>query len=426
MFSRNYLLLVLLVSITLLFSITSTVAAQTPIPKTCPSVVAEALSALGTNCANVARNTSCYGHDTVVHTAFSQDVPYNQPAQRADLSMTKTIQTGPLDLANELWGLNVMSVNANLPNDLQPQHLVYIQMGGVEIENAVPIESAVQLPEHGLLVTTSSQTDLLTWPSPSIPGHTSEIITTVPAGASVSLDAVNPASNFVRAVYQNQVGWLNKLAIESSANLNTLVTIGPDSMTPMQSFYFRTGIGGTPCAQAPSLVYIQGPNSTPVDIEVFKQPVRIESTIVLRSVPPGDQLGDRLELIVLSGLGIVYPDTPGQIFIPPGFKSSISLCPEFKSLGIEGDEDEKAPCSRWSDPVPLSDNELNGCKPFEGLPDNVGNYPIHCPTRTCPSGIGHAKCHLQFPDPHAIDGIRRACQNGHVPPDICAAFGITG
>src|SRR4051794_29494675 len=211
MFSRNYLLMVLLVSIAVVFSITSPAAAQTPLPKTCPMVVAESLSALGTNCANIARNTSCFGHETVAHTAFSQDTPYSQSAQRADLSITKTIQTGPFDLANELWGLNVMSVNANLPYDLQPQRLVYIQMGGVEIENAVPIEAAVQLPAQGIPVTTSSQTDLLSWPPPSIPGHASEVITAVPAGASISLDAVNPAGNFVRAVYQNQVGWLNKL-----------------------------------------------------------------------------------------------------------------------------------------------------------------------------------------------------------------------
>ena len=424
MFTRNRILAVLVFSIAVLFS-TAFIAEAQDQPKTCPMVVAESLSALGTNCANVERNTTCYGHDQVTHTAFDGDVAYTQPGQRADLSMTKTIQTGPFDLASEHWGLNVMSVDANLPYDLQPKHLVYIQMGGVEVENGVPAESAVQLLKTGVATTVSSQTSLLTWPSPSILGRASDIITTIPAGSSVSLDAINPAGDFVRAVYQNLTGWVNKNAIDASADLSTLVTIGPDSMTPMQSFYFRTGIGGTPCAEAPSLLYVQGPTNTPVDIQVFQQPVRIESTIILRSLPPGDQLGSALELTVLSGLGIVYPDTPGQILIPPGFKTTIPLCLQFQSLGTEGDADEKATCGKWSDPVPLSDNELNGCAPFAGIPDNINNYPIHCPTRTCPSGTGGAKCYLVFPDPHDLDEARRACDNQLLSADVCQYLGLT-
>jgi len=89
-------------------------------------------------------------------------------------------------------------------------------------------------------------------------------------------------------------------------DLSSLVTIGPDSMTPMQSFYFRTGINGTPCVQAPSLLYVQGPNNVPVDIQVFQKNVRIESTIIFRSLPPGDTLGTQLEIIVLSGLGKLF------------------------------------------------------------------------------------------------------------------------
>jgi len=417
--------MVLVLSIVAIFSVVFVANAQQP--KTCPMVVADSLTALGTNCASLERNTTCYGHETVQHTAFTDSQVYDQPGTRVGLPTTETIQTGPFDLASEKWGLNVMSVNANLPYAIQPKRLVYIQFGGVEVENGVPAGEAVNLLETGITATTSSQTNLLTWPSPSIPGHASDVVTSVPSGASVSLDAINPAGDFVRAVFQNQVGWVSKSAIDPSVDLGSLVTIGPDSMTPMQSFYFRTGVSGTPCVQAPSLLYVQGPNNVPVDIQVFQKNVRIESTIIFRSLPPGDTLGTQLEIIVLSGLGILNPDTPNQIIVPPGFKSTIPLCAGFDSLGTEGDNDEKATCGEWSQPVPLTTEEITTeCKPFEGLPDNVTNYPIVCPTIIHASGAGDTISELSFPPGTlTLDEAIAKCNSGDLPPAICQYLGIS-
>jgi hypothetical protein len=265
--------LILILSIIAIFSAVFVANAQQP--KTCPMIVADALTALGTNCASLERNTICSGHDIVQHTAFTMPQTYDQPEERVGLPLTETIQTGPLDLDSEKWGLNVMNVNANLSYALQPKRLVNIQFGGVEVENGVKADEKVSLLETGVNVTTARQSNLLTWPSPSIPGHTSDVVTRVPAGASLSLDAINRAGDFVRAVFQDQVGWVSKSAIDSRDDLKTLVTIGPDSMTPMQSFYVRTGLGRTPCDQAASLLYIQGPNNVPVDIQVFQKNVRM-------------------------------------------------------------------------------------------------------------------------------------------------------
>ncbi len=427
MIRRRHALLVLVISLVgAMFTIAFAAEAQQA--KTCPIVVSDSLTSLGTSCANLSRNTSCYGHDNVQHTAFTQAVPadfYTQPGDRADLSLTATIQTGPFDLSQEIWGLNVMNVNANLPYSLSPKGVVYVQFGGVEVESAVPTDQAVVLPETGTTVATTSGTNLLTWPAPSISGHASDVVTPVPEGSSLSVDAVNPAGDFVRAVYQNRVGWVSLSALDSSVDLSGLPSIGPDDMTPMQSFYYRTGIGGTSCEQAPSLLFIQGPQNASVDLRVFQQPIRIESTIVLRSIPPGDQLGNQLELIVLSGLAVVYPDTPQQIIIPPGFKTTIDLCDQFESLGIEGDADEKATCGTWSQPIPLTPDELNQLKPIEGIPGNIINYPIIIPIIINTSGAGGVPSQLVFPDQSALDAAIAACQAGTLPQSICQYLGIS-
>ena len=315
-----------------------------------------------------------------------------------------------------------MSVQANLPNALPGKGLVYLQLGGMEVENAVQPEVAVTLPDSGISVNSTAATDLLTWPSPSIPGHTSEQIVSIPAGSALSADALNPGGDFVRVVFQNQAGWVSKSFLDSSVDLTSLPAIGPDDYTPMQKFYFRTGIGGTPCTEAPSLVFVQAPNNASVDINLFDQPVRIQSTMVLRTLPPGDQLGNRVELIVLYGLVRLYPDTPSEIIVPPGFKTTISLSDLFVSLGIEGDADEKGTIGTWSLPIPLTQVDLDGLKVLEHLPNNLINYPIEIPIIFHFSTNGGGLPGFIFRNQRALDRVRALCASGRIPANICHYF----
>jgi hypothetical protein len=317
-----------------------------------------------------------------------------------------------------------MNVDANLPTAFSPRGTVFIQFGGVEVENGVEPEEAVRLVD-GINVSTTGDTDLLSWPPPSIPGHASELVTSVPSGTAVSVDAINPAGDYLRTLYQDRVGWMSLSALDTAGvDLSGLPTIGPDDMTPMQDFYFRTGIGGITCAEAPSLLFVQGPNTTPVDIRVHQHDIRVESSVVLRSLPPGDQLGNQIELFVVSGLAKIHPDTPSEIIVPPGFFSTIPLCSEFESLGIEGDADEKATCGNWSAPRPLTDEELNICLALQGLPDNTLYYAIGCPSTLQASGVGQVVAQLFFPNQAALDAARAACAAGELDPEICQYLGI--
>lgn len=417
----------LLILIVVTLSVAVVADAQEQLRPTCPSIVQDALRDLGTNCATLDRNTSCYGHAEVQHTAFIPSFPsdfYTTPGDRSDLYDTETIQTGPFNLAQELWGVNVMNVDANLPSGFSPKGVVYIQMGGVEIENGVEPVAAVTLVD-GITVATSGDTDLLSWPPPSIEGHASEFVAAVPAGTSLSADAVDPTGNFARVIFQDRVGWVSLNTLNTSGiDLGGLPEIGASDFTPMQHFYYRTGIGGLNCDEAPSLIFVQGPNTTPVDIMIHDTPIRIESSVVMRSLPPGDQLGDQLELFTVSGLLKINPDTPEEIIVPPGFFSTVPLCPEFESLGIEGDADEKAACGPWSLPRPLTLDELDVCQAVAGLPDNLLYYPVGCPEPIEPSGAGQAVAQLFFPDPAALNRARQACEEGNLPAEICEYLGI--
>ncbi len=436
--ARRFTVLLLLLSVGVFFSLTFTVDAQSTAQavNTCPDIVNQSLLSLGTSCASADPNTTCYGHPEMNVAAFTTaPAPtYNQPGNRVPLSQVEAIQTGPLNLNTGNWGLNLMNVSANIPTALSQKGVVFVQFGGVEVESAVDPGKAVSGLTIGIPVTTATTANLLTWPEPSINGHASNLVTSLPAGAPLSVDAISPGGPngpSVRAVYTDPTlgpvtGWVLKSALITSVDLSSLPVIGPDDLNYFQSFYYRTGIGLSTqdCAESTSLLFVQGPKNAPTDLKVFDQSIRIESTIVLLSLPAQDTLGNELELIDLTGLLILYPDTPQQIIVPPGFKTTIKLGNIDASLGIQGDADEKTVNGTFTPPVPLTQNELDGLKGLEDIPSNDTNYPIKIPIIIQASGSGNSIAQLVFPDPSALDQAKKACAAGLLPQDICQYLGI--
>lgn len=406
----------------LLFA-TLMVTAQAP-AGVCPGPVNRALQALGTNCANMGRNTACYGFNAV-------DASFNVPVEpdfftttdeRAELLIIDALKTGALNLANDLWGVSLMSVQANLPSALPGQGVVFVLLGGVEVEGDVEPEDAV-VPQTTLPVNVTAATDLRS--APNTPDwRASNVLDNVMAGAAVSADAIDPTGGWVRVIYDGVPGWVDRTAI--AEDVSTLTEVGPNSKTPMQAFFFRVGIGGVSCDDVPSLLAVQGPHNIAVDITVNEVNVRVTSTIILQSIPPGDDIGDLLQLSTISGMAIINPDTAEQIFVPPGYTIFIRLKggdPE--SLGIEGDADEKQIDGSWFGLRPLTPEELEQFGLLEDVPGNLLNYNIDIPTVTECSGMNdNCVSQLFFTDQGALDGARLLCDQGLLPLDVCQYLGL--
>ena len=143
MLSRRFIIL-LLVGL-LLLAAPTVLHAQTAITDaTCPALVQQALEDVGNNCDALDRNNACYGFNRV-DAAFAQEQPedfFSTPADRAVLNSLASIQTAPLDSDLELWGIATMNVQANVPGSLPGQAVVFMLLGDVAVENAVPPEEA--------------------------------------------------------------------------------------------------------------------------------------------------------------------------------------------------------------------------------------------------------------------------------------------
>jgi hypothetical protein len=128
--ARRFLLVVLILSAVAMFSVALSVSAQDS-----SSLVTQALHDIGTNCANLALNTTCLGHASVTRTNSSGVVSttYTQPGDRASITTTHRIQTSPLNAATGDFGVNVMKVQGGLP--ASSGGLIYIAFGGTTITN---------------------------------------------------------------------------------------------------------------------------------------------------------------------------------------------------------------------------------------------------------------------------------------------------
>lgn len=448
-------LLVVVVATLLLLAFSQVAVAQNL--DTCPAVVNNALTQVGVNCAGMARNTACYGFRDIIKGVVEGDVAPNftwtpdqpEPGARIELTQTQAIQTGPFDLLNREWGIAVLELQANLPNTLATSGVRMMALGGVEVENGVPSEDALVLPPEGVEASTSRTTNLRN--NPDAPGWSSRIVDSVPPSTALEADIVSDDGGWARVVFNGRPGWVSVADLDTDGDLSSLPAVGPETYTPYQDFYFRVGIGDVRCADAPSLLFIQSPNNPDlstaaapkadtllspaaqrssvvplaVTLRVFDQDIEVEGSIVARSLPPGDDLGTQIQLINLFGLLRIYPDTPGEIIVPPGFVTTLNLLDTPASLGNEGDDDERAPIGRFSQPVPLTQAELNALS-IIGLITNPGfdifDTPVVPPRVINASSAGGSVSTLVCTSPSQCALVQAACAAGELPPSICSLY----
>lgn len=323
---------------------------------TCPALVQQALAELGANCDSLERNSACYGYNRVDAT-FAESVAENffsTPADRSALNLLDTIQTAPLDETLQAWGIAVMNVQANVPNSLPGQAVTFILLGDVQVENAVAPEDALQLAD-AVSVTTITGANIR-----SSATTNANIVGSVPAGTELAADGLSADQGWLRVLYASGPGWISRQLVDAAVDVSGLPIIKAESRTPMQAFYFRTGVGDPVCEESPpSLLVVQGPNGVKVDITANGADIRIGSTIALRILP-----GNVIQLITLSGNAEV-----GGVNIPAGFTMTAQLSPD--GLSLVGD---------WTGFRPLTPEELAELQPLEGLPGNLLHYTIVLPT----------------------------------------------
>jgi hypothetical protein len=159
------------IPIVLLVVLVFTAAAATGAQSQCAALIQQALALVAQNCADAGRNQACHGYlraeaqPRAGVPAFSFDV-----GQTADLSQISALETSPFDEQNGIWGVALLRVQANLPNEMPGTNATFLLMGAASLENddaqaANPMQAVrlrtglsgttcTEAPSDGLLIQT--------------------------------------------------------------------------------------------------------------------------------------------------------------------------------------------------------------------------------------------------------------------------------
>ncbi len=146
-----------------IFLFTTTAIAQT----TCNDLVNRALEQTTDVCNNPERNTICYGNGIIfAQAATGVTLDFDSEGDVAPLSDFAGITHTPLDEATEIWGVSLMSLQANIPDTVPGQTVQIIVFGNVEVEDVeqnafrfttgIGASNCTEAPSSGIMVRTPS------------------------------------------------------------------------------------------------------------------------------------------------------------------------------------------------------------------------------------------------------------------------------
>jgi hypothetical protein len=333
----------------------------------CGTLVEKAFTLLGASCDNLDRNSACYGYnrvDATFHDAVADDF-FTKPGDTTELTPLETIHTYGIDEALERWGIALMRVQANVPNTLPGQAVIYMLLGETAMQNAVMPEDTLIPSDLSVDVTASVKANLR-----SAPALNANVVTVAAVGSVLTADAQSDGLDWLRVLYNDLPVWVNRQVVDSPNELDSLPVLKPETRTPMQAFYFTSNADETNCNQAPNTLLIQGPQHMKIDLNANEANIQIGSTILLSTIDD-----KTMQLVVLDGEANVK-----DLIIPEGFKAVIPLRPpnEEEAQLIKLD-DAKIITDSWDDCQAMSEDELAAYKPLENIPPQLLNYPITIP-----------------------------------------------
>ena len=147
----------------------------------CPDLVTEALTQVEEFCEAAGRNEACYGN--VALTAEAQPEVTNFEFQQAgdivSVADILTIRLSEMDEDNNIWGVALLRLQADIPDTLPGQNVTFLLFGDVEITNTAtdeqnPMQAFIlktgfgdslcsEAPDSGLLVQTPDGVEEVTF-----------------------------------------------------------------------------------------------------------------------------------------------------------------------------------------------------------------------------------------------------------------------
>ncbi len=249
----------------------------------CTTFVKQALAATDKACLNTGRNEACYGHISLDAQPQSQDAAFkfNQVGDHVDVARVSRLRLSPMDVKSDVWGVALLKVQADIPNDMPDTNVSVLVFGDVELENAIPDPVYADV-----LVAGPSNANIRRQPSNRAFVISSLAPTTKVQAKGRSKDG---AWLYIGLPAGKGSGWVRRSLMKSTDDLTKLKELDPSltSYGPMQAFYLQNGKQQTSCQSVPSDgILIQTPEGVAqVQLWINEVKIKLGSTAFIQAQP---------------------------------------------------------------------------------------------------------------------------------------------
>ena len=317
-------------SLMLSLLLVSSVAAQDA--NTCSAAVQGAVIAVQDVCASTARNQACYGNVKLDATprAGVTNFTFAQQGDIVNVVDLDTLHLSSLDLQNNVWGVALMQLQANLPDTLPGQNVTFLLFGDVEIQNDVPVTAEMASVE----ITTNGNVNIRSGPSTNV-----NVIGSLAGGETAVANGRNTDSSWLRITVpdSNKLGWVFANLVIPAGDVGALSVVDASStavpLQPMQAFRFSTGISGPSCEGAPQDgILIQTPEGAgKISLRANDVDIELGSTGYLQAQP-----GDHMTVSIIEGQGTVTAQGV-SVVVPAGAQVEIPIDDNLSATAPPGD-----------------------------------------------------------------------------------------
>ncbi len=250
----------------------------------CSQIVDAALRSTSDLCQDTGRNEACYGH--VLVNAYPQpgvdELVFHEEGDIAGLIQLQSMELSAMDPDTGFWGVLLMRVQANLPDERPGQNVTLLTFGDVSLQNAVTPAATVEVTALDHLNVRHR------------PDTEAYVPVALQPGQTVTANGRLADGRWLRITIPQtgDSGWIASQHVDASTALESLPVVEPNAPyhRSLQAFYFQSGSQEAPCpAAAESGLLIQTPAGVgEVRFLINEVSIRLGSTAFLQAAPGQD------------------------------------------------------------------------------------------------------------------------------------------
>lgn len=247
---------------------------------TCSETVAAAFESMRDNCADMPRDSLCYGHAPAAASFAAGDyaAEFAAPGALAPLVGLESLSTSADAAEAEGWGVAVINIGANLPQTYEGPGIIALLAGDAAVVNELDPADVMQVGAP--LSTIATEATALY----KNPGVIPAPVGSLAVEELVLVDAFDNTADWLRVVNEGKIAWVESEKVVRLNAMDSLPRLALGADYAMKAFSLSTGTAFPDCSEAEPFVAIQTPPDLPANLTINGVDIHLGSMVTFQQV----------------------------------------------------------------------------------------------------------------------------------------------